>query len=70
VEQYPGRILGIYIRDVSPDARDKEVKQIARQVEQQGTQMLLAQETLSAARHALSMGWINGSTTGGYQAGM
>jgi phosphatidate phosphatase APP1 len=61
VEQYPGRIIGVYIRDVSPEKRDKEVQQIARQVKEQGTQMLLAGETLTAARHALSMGWINES---------
>lgn len=61
VEEYPGRILGIYIRDVTPDKRDKEVKEIARKVKEQGTEMLLAEETYAAAKHAAKMGWINES---------
>ncbi|HEV7349107.1 App1 family protein [Telluribacter sp.] len=59
VEEYPGRILGIYIRDVSPDKRDAEVRSIAEQVKEMGTEMLLSADTLEAARHALQMGWIN-----------
>lgn len=57
--EYPGRILGIYIRDVSPDKRDAEVHQIADQVKAQGPEMLLVPNTLKAAQHALQMGWIN-----------
>ncbi|CAA9246116.1 MAG: hypothetical protein AVDCRST_MAG56-1725 [uncultured Cytophagales bacterium] len=59
VGQYPGRILGVYIRDVSEASRDAEVTRIAEAVKQQGTEMLLLGETLSAARHAQSMQWIN-----------
>lgn len=59
VEEYPGRILGIYIRDVSPNKRDREVHHIAQKVKEHGTEMLLAEETVTAAKHALSMGWIN-----------
>jgi phosphatidate phosphatase APP1 len=59
VEQYPGRILGVYIRDVSDQSRDTEVNCISQQVRKKGTQMLLLAETLSAARHALEMKWIN-----------
>ena len=58
-QQYPGRLLGIYIRDVTPEKRDKEVKEIKRRVEQKETKMLLVEETFTAARHALGMGWIN-----------
>ncbi|SFU63377.1 Phosphatidate phosphatase APP1 [Pontibacter akesuensis] len=61
VQEYPGRILGVYIRDVTPEKRDKEVRDIANQVEAKGTKMLLAEETLSAAKHAAEMGWINES---------
>ncbi|GAB3541878.1 App1 family protein [Pontibacter brevis] len=49
VQEYPGPILGIYIRDVSPEERDKEVKRIAEQVKAQGVEMELVEETLSAA---------------------
>jgi phosphatidate phosphatase APP1 len=59
VEQYPGRILGVYIRDVSEADRDAEVTRIAEEVGQKGTQMLLCADTLSAARHARQMQWIN-----------
>ncbi|WP_114777538.1 App1 family protein [Botryobacter ruber] len=59
VEEYPGRILGIYIRDVSPDERDKEVRKIAGQLKKHNVEMELVQETLSAAKHAAKMGWIN-----------
>jgi phosphatidate phosphatase APP1 len=59
VEQYPGRILGIYIRDVSDASRDAEVESIIEEVRKKGTEMLLLPETLSAARHAQQMKWIN-----------
>ncbi|MDX5346497.1 MAG: App1 family protein, partial [Hymenobacteraceae bacterium] len=59
VEEYPDRILGIYIRDVSPDKRDKEVHEIARKVKEKGTEMVLSEETLTAAKHAYKMNWIN-----------
>jgi phosphatidate phosphatase APP1 len=59
VEQYPGRILGVYIRDVSEASRDAEVTRITEEVKQKGTEMLLLGETLSAARHAFGMKWIN-----------
>lgn len=61
VREYPGRILGVYIRDVSDKERDEEVHRIAEEVRKNGTEMLLLQETLSAARHALQMKWINKS---------
>lgn len=58
-EEFPGRILGVYIRDVSPDKRDKEVHEIAEQVKAKGAEMELVEDTLSAAQHALKMKWIN-----------
>ena len=61
VQEYPGRILGIYIRDVSPDKRDKEVRSIAEKLREQGVEMELVEETLTAAKHAVKMGWINES---------
>lgn len=58
-KEYPGRIKGVYIRDVTPDKRDKEVKKIAEQLRGQGVEMELVEETLTAAKHAAKMGWIN-----------
>jgi phosphatidate phosphatase APP1 len=59
--EYPGRILGVYIRDVTPDKRDAEVREVAEAVKKQGTEMLLCEDTLEAAKHALSMKWISDS---------
>lgn len=59
VFEYPGRILGIYIRDVSGDERDKEVLRLGEEVKQKGVELLLTPETLTAARHAVRMNWIN-----------
>jgi len=59
VHEYPGRILGIYIRDVMPEKRDKEVNKIADALREKGVEMELVEETLSAAQHAEKMGWIN-----------
>lgn len=59
VEDYPGRIKAIYIRDVTPDKRDKEVEEIARKVKEKGVEMFLIEDTLEAARHCCDMEWIN-----------
>lgn len=58
-EEFPGRILGIYIRDVTPVKRDKEVHAIKEEVEKKGAEMLLIEDTFSAAEHAQNMNWIN-----------
>lgn len=58
-EEYPGRLLAIYIRDVTSKEGDRKVKEIKKEVEQRQTEMVLLEETFSAARHALGMSWIN-----------
>ena len=58
-EEFPEQIIGIYIRDVTPDKRDKEVHKIKKEVEEKGAEMQLIEETYSAAKHALGMNWIN-----------
>ena len=61
VQQYPDRIIGIYIRDVDPHLnkpRDLEVKAIAEKVSKAGVPMLQVQNSLEAARHAAAQGWI------------
>jgi phosphatidate phosphatase APP1 len=60
VAEFGGRILGVYIRDVSDVQRDEAVQQLAHRVQQQqGVQMLLVADTLAAAEHAQSRRWIN-----------
>lgn len=58
-EKYRDNILGIYIRDVTKDARDREVNQIAKRVRQKGIPMILARDTLEAARHAAEQQWVH-----------
>lgn len=59
--QYPGRIKVIYIRDVLPeisDQRDKEVREIARELGRQGIEMVPVKDSMEAARHAVQLGLI------------
>ena len=58
-EKYGDNILGIYIRDVTDDARDREVREIAERVRQKGIEMILARDTLEAARHAADQQWVH-----------
>lgn len=59
IKEFPGRILGVYVRDVTPEKRDKEVHKIADEVKAKGPEMELVEETYSAAKHASKMNWIN-----------
>lgn len=58
-DQYADNILGIYIRDVTHDARDQEVRQIGERVRERGIDMILAYDTLEAAHHAVKNSWIH-----------
>ena len=60
VSEFPGRILAIYIRNVSPHPeRSTAIQTLAEQVSIAGSTLLLADDTLSAARHAAAHGWIS-----------
>jgi len=58
VSAYPGRILGVYIRNVSGPTRRGAVETLAQRVQERGSKLVLADDTLAAAQHALSQGWI------------
>lgn len=59
VERWNGRILAIYIRDVSADKRDDEVTQITAALAQQHQiDMLLVPHSDAAAQHAAQNGWV------------
>lgn len=61
-QKFPERIKAIYIRDVYPEKdeqRDQEVKEIAKQLEEKGIEMVLIQNSLEAAKHAVKLGLIN-----------
>ena len=57
--EYPGRVLAIYIRDVHRDAaRRTAIQALAADVQATGAALVLADDTLAAARHAAAHGWI------------
>jgi phosphatidate phosphatase APP1 len=58
VREHPGRVLAVYIRDVTSDRRDAEVMDIAEQVRKLGTEMVPVTDTAAAAEHASSIGLI------------
>ena len=59
VHDHPGRIPAVYIRDVTrhPERIDS-IRALAAEVERAGSTLVLCDDTLAAARHAASRGWI------------
>ena len=57
--EYPDRVLAIYIRDVSRKERDAEVRNIYEKMRSLGIPMLLVKDTVEAAEHAASQGFID-----------
>jgi phosphatidate phosphatase APP1 len=62
IKEFPGRIIASYIRDVSLDERDLEVKHISEGLLQYKVEMVLAENSYSAAEHAAAKGLINPAT--------
>lgn len=59
IGDYPGRILAVYIRNVSRDlARPEAIRTLAEKVTEQGSTLLLADNSLTIAEHAVERGWI------------
>ena len=66
VHDFPGRILGIYIRDVNDDAARREsVQKLALELERDGSTLLLTADTGVAAAHAAAQGWIREDAVAG-----
>ncbi|MDQ3002697.1 MAG: DUF2183 domain-containing protein [Fibrobacterota bacterium] len=62
VEAYPGRILAAYIRNVNKDLKRPEaIRKLAIEVLEKGSTLILAQDSLAIAEHALTKGWIEES---------
>jgi phosphatidate phosphatase APP1 len=60
VAEFPNRIRAIYIRDVTLNAdRSLAVKRLAQEILAAGSTLILAENTLAAARHAAAQGWID-----------
>jgi len=58
LEQTPNRVRAVYIRDVSQNARDEEVRTLASRAAAHGGQLLLVRDSLEAATHAAGLGLI------------
>jgi phosphatidate phosphatase APP1 len=59
VHDYPQRILAVYIRNVTMnDARSRAIQELAAEILAAGSSLVLADDTLAAARHAAEHGWI------------
>jgi phosphatidate phosphatase APP1 len=60
VELYPRRIQAIYIRDVSRDPkRSQAIQMLVKKVVAEGCTLILANNTLPMAEHAVEKGWIS-----------
>ena len=59
VENHPGRILAVYIHDVTPESRDEEVDRIAESLGRQGVPLVRMTDVRGAAEHAAAQGWID-----------
>jgi len=60
VEKFPNRVKAIYIRDVVRSAeRSASVQRLADEVLAAGSALVVSEDTLGAATHAASHGWIS-----------
>lgn len=60
IRNHPGRIKAVYIRDVSKDRRDLEVRKIVDEMESLGAAVLFVPDSEAATRHAIAQGFIQG----------
>lgn len=58
VKDFPGRILAVYIRDVTTSPRRETILKIREEVGKSSVHMVLARDSLAAAMHAMSLGLI------------
>lgn len=59
IEDFPERILAVYIRDVSEDVRDEAVRALIAEVEEKDIPMALVADSTAAAEHAAARGFIS-----------
>jgi phosphatidate phosphatase APP1 len=63
VATHPGRILAVYIRSVRQHPEGSTaIRQLAERVTRARSTLVLADDTLAAARHAVAHGWIRNET--------
>jgi phosphatidate phosphatase APP1 len=57
IKDFPGRVKMVYIRDVDSSSHQKVLK-IAKEIKGLGVELMLVTDTVQAALHAVSKGWI------------
>ncbi len=62
VENFPGRVPAVYIRDVTMRRRAEEVRVLARAVRDHGGEMILVKDSRAVAEHAAQRGFIDPTT--------
>jgi phosphatidate phosphatase APP1 len=63
VEEHPGRVLAVYIRNVSRDPkRIREIENLAKVVAGAGSSLVLAADSVAIAEHAASLGLVSSET--------
>lgn len=65
VRRYAGRVLAVYIRDLTGAFRDETVLKLRGELARAGVDLVLAADSLNAAGHAMAMGLI---TPGEYRS--
>ena len=58
VREHPGRVMAVYIREVTSGERDAEIRAMASEARNLGTEMVAVPDTTLAAEHAASIGLI------------
>ena len=58
IKEFPGRILTSYIRDVTLGERDLQVKEISEGLKERNVEMILVENSYTAAEHAAAKGYI------------
>ena len=60
MHRYPGRVKAAYIRNVTPHPeKSAKIKALIDEVTASGATMILTDDTMAAAQHALGEGWID-----------
>jgi phosphatidate phosphatase APP1 len=65
VHEHPGRVLAVYIRDVTRLApRTAAITKLAEEIVAAHSSLILSEDTLGAAKHAAEHGWIDAGRLG------
>ena len=57
-DEFPERVLAIYIREVTGEKRRQVVEELGEKAARRGVDLVLANETVTLAEHAVSKGLI------------